>query len=237
MVTRKTADIRLIRENCFIGYKKKDDQKCIDSFNVATYPHKHIWDETISFLKGQGFRVFQQPQFKKGGDYDSLGDKHISGSKNRLFFDSEVYPAGFRLEFYQNINRDNKNGGQYDFDKYKKMPKKQRTLFNLTVKKLIAHLVEKFDLKFYDQSNLQFPPLTAEQLILKHLSENCWDDRVFTSMDEIEGTMSDYDHNQNSTSGVKDTLKCGEVRYFEDYQHNIRKGKVYHYINNMWWEV
>jgi hypothetical protein len=32
-------------------------------------------------------------------------------------------------------------------------------------------------------------------------------------------------------------LRCGEVRYFKDWKGKIRKGRIYHHINNMWWII
>lgn len=39
----------------------------------------------------------------------------------------------------------------------------------------------------------------------------------------------------NKISGVKDTLKDGENRMFEDYDKNMAVGMIKHHINNMCW--
>ncbi len=42
---------------------------------------------------------------------------HFVGRRGDLEFYAERYPRGFRIEFFQNVNFENPNGGRYDFEK------------------------------------------------------------------------------------------------------------------------
>ena len=233
MYDSKSADIRLIREMAHIHFDNK--QECSVDWASKRLPHYDVWIESIKFLKQKGFRIFIDKQFEK--DCSCLVDNHKWGISRRLRFNTEIYPAGFEITFYQNINRENKNGGEYDFDKYKKMPKSHKIRFNILSTQLIEELCKKFNLKFYDQSVIRFPPLTAEQVIIKHIQECSFDRCNQTSLEETDGYMSDYDFKYNSKSGVKDSIRCGQLRKFKDHNGKIKRGRVYHNINNMWWVV
>jgi hypothetical protein len=129
------------------------------------------------------------------------------------------------------------NGGKYDFDKYDKMPPAMKKAFNKIAKQLKEELVRKFSLSYYDQSNLTIPRMTAEQHIIKHLNECSFDRTHLKTLAAIPQHMTEYDRTLNSKSGVGDMLTCGEVRRYRDWRGRIRRGKVHHNINNMWWVV
>lgn len=233
MVSRKEADIRLIRENTYIRFDNKVD--CNGRWETKDLPHFKIWINAQQLLKDKGYKFHKNKEFEK--QYQTLLKYHKWGMKNRLRFEMEIYPAGFEIQFFQNVKHENKCGGKYDFDKYKGMPKNHKIMFNSISKYIINNLSRKFKLKYYNQSTISFPRLTAEELIIKHIQECSFDRNKQTSLKQTERYMSNYDFNYNSKSGVNDTIKCGEIRKFKDYSDKIRKGKVYHNINNMWWIV
>lgn len=232
-ITIREADIRLIREQAWIGYSNRASTH--PSTNYKSFPHYQIWLEATNILKSLGFKPFVEKRFKQR--FRSLISTHSWGYKNGLKFESHIYPAGFAIQFYQNINHKNPNGGFYDFDKYKLMPARTKNSFNYTVKYMIEQLTKKFNLKFFDQSRLRFPRLTAEELIIKHIRESSFTRNNIEELDQIESFMSDYDFERNSTSGVDDILKCGQTRKFKGWDEKIYTGEIHHNINNMWWAI
>lgn len=233
VTTKGEADIRLIREQAWVGYSNK---KSTHHFtNYKTFPHHKIWSEAINILKSLGFKPYIEKEFKKR--YPTLIPTHAWGNKNGLKFQSHIYPTGFAFQFYQDMNHDHPSGGKYDFEKYKLMPSGIKNSFNHTVKSMIEQLTNGFKLKFYDQSNLRFQRMTAEERIIKKFRETSFTRNNIESINQIESFMSDYDLKRNSKSGVDDILKCGQKRKFKGWDEKIHIGVIYHNINNMWWVI
>lgn len=230
--TKGEADIRLIREQAWIGYSNKISTH---QSNYKLFPHYKIWVEAIKILESLGFKPFVDKEFKKR--FKSLIPTHAWGNKNGLKFESKIYVTGFAFQFYQDINIENVNGGKYDCDRYKKMPSGIKNSFNHTVKSMIEQLTNNFNLKFYDQSNLRFPRMTAEERIIKHFRESSFTRNKIETLDQLESFLSDYDLKVNSKSGVDDILKCGQTRKFKGWDEKIHTGVIYHNINNMWWVI
>lgn len=65
-------------------------------------------------LAGKGFEIGADPWISK--QYPSLNDSHHAGRCRDLHFACEVYPAGCKFEFYQEIVTVNSNGGRYNLD-------------------------------------------------------------------------------------------------------------------------
>ena len=233
-ITRRDADLRLIREYASINFSDKTDYVC-DIIKPKEFPHYKIFQQAKKLLENKGFKFFIDRKFEK--EYSCLIKSHSWAIKERLRLEMEIYPAGFKIEFYQNVNHKNPCGGKYDFDKYKRMPKRHKLMFNAIAKYLIGNLCKEFNLKFYDQSEIRFPRLTAEQVIIKHIQECSFDRCNQTKLSQTANFMEEYDFKSNSNSGVGDKLKCGEIRKFKDYNGKISKGKIYHNINNMWWII
>lgn len=233
MITRKEADLRFIRESAYIRFDNNVSTGC--RLKTKELPHYKIWIYARELLKLKGFKFYVDRKFKN--EYKILLPSNKFGIKKRLRFKTEIYPAGFEIQFFQNIKHVNKFGGYYDFDKYREMPKHHKIMFNHISKYIILELCNKFELKYYDQSSIRFPRLTGEKLIIKNIQEYSFDRCKQKSLKQTPKYMSDYDFKYNSKSGVGDTLKCGEIRKFKDYSGKIKKGKIYHKINNMWWVI
>lgn len=74
----------------------------------------------MNFLQECGFKVTKDPRIE--ANYKCLSKDHRYGKKGSLEFKAERYPAGFKINFFQNVEFKNPNGGEYDFDKLEKMP-------------------------------------------------------------------------------------------------------------------
>lgn len=89
-------------------------------------------------LRRNGFTVEKDPRIEK--NYTSLSKYHRVANHGELKCKIEYSRIGVEVEFYQSIVFDNPSGGEYDFDKLKKMPYLIRLRFQWTVEKFREHL-------------------------------------------------------------------------------------------------
>jgi hypothetical protein len=74
----------------------------------------------VRSLRARGFRVQLDQETAK--HYPCLKKDHHGGRKGDLEFRMRLCGRSLELVFFQNVVRENRNGGQYDFDKLQKMP-------------------------------------------------------------------------------------------------------------------
>lgn len=234
-ITRKNAELIFDRDYMSIRYWCPDKKRNCGSFKQKQYFHYSLWRFCLRWLKKKGFLIYIDADFAK--NYSCLINQHRWGFSNDLEFKTNIFPAGFNIEFYQNQKFENPNGGEYDSNKYQKMPERIRLYFEAICNELIEEFLSIHHLNFYDSSDLRFPALTAEQQLLKYEHEKSFSKFEIQCVAQTEDYMSDYDFKHNSTSGIKDLIKCGEIRRFIDYDKTIQIGTVYHHINNMWWVI
>jgi hypothetical protein len=194
-------------------------------------PHKSLWWELLNFLQNKrGFDVFKDERIEK--HYKSLSNTHRQGKKADLEFKSDIYGNGFKIEFYQNIVFDNPHGGQYDFDKFNKMP----YLIKKSFLNEIYH-IKRFFTEHNVTDNSDGLLKTAEEKVLKHIREY----RQFHHKDQFESLQESIGHSPNETYNHLDQDKKqlfnGQVKYFRDSKGYLQRGTVYHHINNMWWVI
>lgn len=171
------------------------------------------------FLKNN-YEFYYDPYILK--KYPILKNSHFAGHKGDLKFILETYPMGLKIEFYQELNYENKSGGRYDFNKFSKMPYLIKKQFLLIKNKLIA-CFEKRKIS----NNLKKVPANAYEAIHLHRKElEDFQGNGFYSKPISFYNAKDADGNQ---------LVEGEERYFYDYNGKLGRGKVYYNINNMWW--
>lgn len=182
-----------------------------------------LLNQIFKLLKERGFII----QTDRGilERYPILADTHWEGSKGGLLFKSKIYPAGFKFEFYQEVNTENQNGGYYDFDKFDKMPYLIRCEFLITLK-YICKLIEQEGFK-----NVEKPDFKYAIDDVMHRIKDC--------IHYKEGKESpDYEipaYNAKDKDGKQ--LRNGQLKYFRDGKGRFRRGTIYHNINNMWWVV
>ena len=193
--------------------------------------HKPLWWEFMNFLSQRGFEVFKDIHIEK--NFKSLSDTHHQGKKGDLEFKSNVYPAGFKIEFYQNIVFENQNGGEYDFDKFDKMPYLvKKSFINET-----SH-IKKFLLDHEVGDNSDPITRTSEEKVLRRVIEyrntHMRSDPI-ASLAETIGHSPDQTYNHLGRD--KKRLFNGDVKYIRDHKGYLKRGTVYHNINNMWWII
>ena len=195
----------------------------------GTLPHYGLFHRTLNYLASIGFTIGQVERVAK-----CISKDYRHGiSTDGLEFEAERYPAGFKIEFYQNTSFENPHGGQYDFDRYDKMPYLLKKRFLLTAQKLRAFFMA---MGVAETEPCDYHPEKAVEFI-KHDYVKSWHhpqtDMNF-ELTEVDGqTFESY----NSTDRDKKTLCNGEIKYFRDWSGYLCRGRIYHNINNMWWVI
>ncbi|HBX23993.1 MAG TPA: hypothetical protein DEF34_10240 [Desulfotomaculum sp.] len=211
--------------------KLKNDH-LIRNFRNPKYRHYPILHRVLNFMQTRGFEVGRDPHIQKR--FKCLNKDHWYGRKGELEFKAERYPAGFRIEFFQNVVFENPNGGYYDFDKYAKMPYLMKLLF-INESSHIKTFLE--SLGCMDVSTPQYK--TAKEKIKSYYVKS-WH-HPQNSMGEFEledlhGQTSDQTYNNTDNDGK--TIYNGQIKYFRDTSTGrLARGTVYHNINSMWWLV
>lgn len=233
----KNDKISIDFERCWVHFNPRKSNKGL--MNPPKYNHYNLWRFIIKKLRNLGWRIYVSERYKNGGQFEILrsgnraGEKIFSGFK--LEFKTEITPNSISFEFYQNHVFTNSNGGEYDFDKYKKMPYLLKKAYELT-----SYKIKDMILGCYPNALVHIETakrLTSEQQILKHCRTSSFDRKKIRSLEETPNYMSDYDFGCNSTDKDGKTIECGELKYYYDYNGRLSKGYVYHNINNMWWVV
>ncbi|MBN3406370.1 hypothetical protein CF088_13975 [Clostridium botulinum] len=213
----------------FVNETNERHDRWEDRHNWSHYPILH---RVLNFMEDRGFEVGRDPRIEK--HYKCLNKDHWYGKKDNLEFKAERYPRGFSIKFFQNINFENKSGGEYDFYKFDKAPYLIKLMWiNETykigkfIKKIVPDVVENSK-KIYKLS---------EDKIKNHFVES-WhhtqNDMNF-NLSDLDGITCEETYNNKDRDGK--TIYNGEIKYFRDYKGRLNRGKVYHNINNMWWII
>ena len=157
--------------------------------------------------------------------YKSLAKDYWEGRKGDLEFKAHRYPAGFEIEFFQNISFKNANGGQYDFDKLKKMPYLLRCQFLVELQHIKKLLIQE---GYKESSKPKFNHAKEEVMYRIQDSIHYSEGKELSSYVVEYGNGKDKDGKQ---------IYNGEIKYFRDSKGRLMRGQVYHNINNMWWVV
>lgn len=154
-----------------------------------------------------------------------LAKSFFKGKKGDLSFTSHKYPAGFEIEFFQEIYTINRYGGKYDFDKLSLMPYLIRCSFLVELGHIKKFLKEE---GYEDKSQPSF----------KYAADEVYY-RIKSSWDYVKGkelpdfSLPDY----YSTDKDGKRIKNGELKFFRDRKGRLQKGIVYHNTKNMWWVI
>lgn len=183
-----------------------------------------VFCKIFDLLKERGFAIQTDQRILK--EFPVLADSHFEGEKDGLKFKAEYYPAGFKFEFFQDINFENPHGGFYDFEKLEKMPYLIRLTFMVT-RKAICKLLE---LEGY--TNTEKPHFKyAMDDVLYRIKDSCH----YKKGQDLMGYTPAESYNNKDRD--EKTLFNGQVKYFRGYDGRLRKGVIFHNINNMWWVI
>ena len=181
-----------------------------------------LYKKLKTLLKKLGFSWKQDPHIVKY--YTSMTKNYHYGIFKDLEFCSQIHPRIIELDFFQNINFENPNGGKYDFNKVRKMPYIIRLRFQKTIS-CIKDLLK--TLGFKDKS--------------QYIPENSFDAVMFHRNEIGEYHKSNYDpacqQEYNVTDRDNNRLNDGDIRYFYDHHGILMRGTVYYNLNNMWFVI
>lgn len=185
----------------------------------------HDWDthEAIRMmLVRDGFTFHQDPHTKK--HYRCLAKNHHTGEKQDLHFSSRLSGRHHEIVFFEDVVRDNRNGGRWHFDKLAKMPYQRRKKAQLAIGKVSRLLLS---LGFTDTAESS-PALAIDRCMIQRESLGRFQgDRFYA--------QPPHDYNSKDCDG--NLLRDGQIRYFWDYCGRLGRGVVMHHINNMWWVI
>lgn len=204
------------------------------------WSHYPILHRVLNFMKERGFEIGRDPKIMKY--YKCLNKDHWYGKKKGLEFKADRYPRGWKIEFYQNINVENSNGGEYDFDKFDKAPYLIKLLWiNETnhIARFIEHIVP--DVICNSDKDYKLAEDKIKKNFQSHFDNEITMDFDLSKLDGLEGD-SQYRRNKKYTYNCKDKdghiLVNGTIKYFRDgWSGRLQRGKIYHNINNMWWVI
>lgn len=200
---------------------RRDEFRISDSDIGAWTTIENDWESyraVRSVLKENGYVLHRDPQLQDR--HKCIRDTHHAGSKHDVHFRSEIYPAGFRFEFYEDVVRDNPNGGRYTFDKMEKMPYLRRLRVKLILSKIADRLVSR---GFVD--NTERPPSGAFEYVR-------WDRAQWSVHHESFYQRPIERYNSEDADGQE--LRDGMVRYGRTLNGRLVRGTVFYRSNNMW---
>jgi len=182
-------------------------------------------EPTLSAIRGvlrrEGYSCRQDPKVHK-----CIRKAHLMGRKDDVHYALECGPRGFKLDFYEDVIRDNKCGGRYHFDKMAKMPYLRRLKVQLIHQKLASELevmgfVSRFGVP-HDRARAWVLEQRAE--LLDFQGPNFYDE--------------ERRYSYNCEDADKIQIRDGEIRYFYDrYDGSLHRGEVWRHINSMWWVI
>lgn len=203
-----------------------DEKK--DSFG-NDWSHYPIYHRLINFMRDRGFEIEVDKTVHK-----IIRRGRFRGYKGDLKFRSERYPRGFKVEFYQEKSLEGKCSGEYDFDKFEKMPYLMKLTWINETKKM-GNFLKSLEFGIIDGTE---PMYKNSQEKIKHNFVKCWhhpQNNMNFKLSDLDGTTCEGSY--NNTDRDKKTIYNGQIKYFRHWNGRLMRGKVYHNINNMWWVI
>lgn len=192
------------------------------------FHHCALLHRVFNMLRNEGFEIEKDKNVPK-----IIRKSHFVGRRGDLEFYAERYPRGFRIEFFQNVNFENPNGGRYDFEKFQKMPYLIRLQYIKYMNKIVRIMNQLEDLA-PDQSRLN-PKLAEEWIKSRYVEE--WHHEQKNMNFNLTDTDGKEQPSYNGLDRDKKVLRNGDIKYFRHWNGYLYRGRIYHNINNMWWVI
>ncbi len=219
-----TYTYRIYDTTILFTHKSRID---FDKFNPIKFPHYKIFRDSLNLLGANGF--FIQPD----KTIPPIIRKHyFIGKYKDLEFKAQIYPTGLEITFFQNIICENKNGGQYDFDKLQKMP----YMIRLEFIKIINKLKDYMSIVGATDTSDKHYKLAVDRIKQDYVN-SCHKPQKNMDFDltEIHGTTCDYTYNNKDRDGK--TIYNGDIKYFRGYNGELQRGVVYYDLNRNWYVI
>lgn len=200
--------------------------------------HYSLWRLTIKFLRARGWTITENPYYKK--QYACLSQYHKIGQKGNVRILMEITGRGIELKFgdEKNLWKDCVQSfweSRTD-DRHTKLSYLEYLAVDLEKKRVTDFFKSKGATVSVNETEL----LPEERIVHKLKANNHIPGTVHTLQDiknDIEKDDTNYNWTQNSNDRDKKKIRCGERKYFYDYNGRLSCGTVWHNINNMWWVI
>ena len=202
----------------------------------------------LARLAARGWRIERDPTVLK--NYPVIADRYWVGRKGDLQMCADTMGRTCKIEFFQDVLRPkdpNSNGGRYDFDKFKGMPRHLRLMFCVEVAAVIHkllsygyHVQESFVDRIGSRSLPHAVLLTAQGMDpaadpLAYFNARWKMGQGERFERDASGwpTEKEYGASYN-TDRDKLPIRNGEVRYFRGHDGYLRRGTVFTNMNTGW---
>lgn len=192
------------------------------------FHHFATFHRMLNMLRGEGFDIIPDKKVAK-----IIRKDYFRGRHGELEAIAHKYPNGFEITFFQNVNFENPNGGEYDFDKFKKMPYVTKLRYMKYMRKIVGFLNYMVDL----EDDSRYSHKLAEDRIKENYVRSCHKPQTDMNfrLSDIDGQTTEMSY--NGTDRDKKTIYNGEIKYFRGYDGRIRRGRVYQNLNMMWYVI
>jgi hypothetical protein len=193
----------------------------MDSYEAA----RGVYDDLIRLLRRHGFSVRPDEHVKK--NYPSLSETHRVGRYRGEHLEFSLESNGIHTEitFFQELVKENPNGGKYDFNKFSKMPFLVRLRFQW-IREKIREFLEGRGLPL--QSKVESPIPDPLAWFNDGWSSNRFDrGEDGWPSDKVLKSWSRKDANG-------EIIGHGDVVHFRDHSGHPVRGLAYGGINGMW---
>ncbi len=206
-----------------------------EQFSVRQ-PHSGLYWRCLNLLKRRGFSCDRDPVYENNYKCISKYHRILRHDTKGIVVLTEITPTGFKINIGTGNNYSNSpcvsSFTSNWHDEYVVPTYVELKLLELESLRL-QELVNKLGIEIIPDEDT----LSAVEKILKKESRNKHIHGGPTCLEDIEKGMSAYalGHYSNDANGKK--IRCGQVKYYYDEYEGryLRKGVVWHNINNMWW--
>lgn len=197
---------------------------------------RQVFRAMIARLRSRGFAVMRDPETE--ALYPSLAPFRWVGRKGDLEFHAETTGRVVRVEFFQNLNVENPNGGRYDFDKLNRMPPlmQRQCIIELTA---LVRRAQDIGYRLKVTTPIGKPLLlhvshlargTEPDSLLDRFNKN-WDASRFKRGPDGWPIVEEIGYYRKDRDGVP--LVSGDVRYF-CHHGRLNRSRVWGGINGRW---
>lgn len=195
--------------------QREVNEKCFDEC-------KGFYSEIRFMMMNSGWTFHQDPYIRK--NYRCLADTHHCGQRKDVHFKSSVNGRHIEVKFFEDVIRDNQNGGIYTHDKLNKMPYLRRLRAIIAMRQLRKFLLD----NGYTETSKVYSERGLDAVMQHRAELEDFQGKDFYARERQTYNCSDADGTQ---------MYDGDVRYFWHYRGGLQRGVVYRNINNMWWVV
>lgn len=190
--------------------------------------------EIIAMLRvDRKFNVKDDPKNIK--HHPSLVGTEFIGRRYHLRFHARHAPKLSEIKFFQELVRDNPNGGYYDFGKLEKMPPDVLKFFKIERRWLTEVLKASGRV---DETERKMPEITAYEWLTHEIlkSGHYRGDKAKLKPHPFKTIWTSSDaYNCKDRDGKQ--IRPWQTKCFYDWDGRLKRGHVVKNLNNMWWVI